>query len=333
MNGELVDIHGQPLRQSMGYSGGGSGFGGQMAEWLPAPESADVALLPSIHLGKVLRSRGGETRVLRPGYVKPKHRLDYQQAVERLPGEDPARLNDPAYRRLRILTDNLKQEEQAIVQVEEMQAVSAVLQGKYTMSGEQFETVEVDFGRSAANNITQAGGREWSKQNADTFDPTHDLDAYCDFASGTINIAIMDGTVWRMLNGFKLFREKLDTRRGSKSELETALKDLGSVVSFKGYYGDLAIMVAKTTYVDENGDEQRYLPEGTLILGNTQVEGVRCYGAIQDNQALSEGITSAIRYPKHWLEVGDPGCEYTMTQSAPLMVLPDPDAFVVVQVK
>ncbi|MFG3904953.1 hypothetical protein, partial [Escherichia coli] len=25
--------------------------------------------------------------------------------------------------------------------------------------------------------------------------------------------------------------------------------------------------------------------------------------------------------------------EYTMTQSAPLMVLPDPDAFVVVQVK
>ncbi|MCV8014575.1 major capsid protein, partial [Escherichia coli] len=220
-----------------------------------------------------------------------------------------------------------------IVQVEEMQAVSAVLQGKYTMSGEQFETVEVDFGRSAANNITQAGGREWSKQNADTFDPTHDLDAYCDFASGTINIAIMDGTVWRMLNGFKLFREKLDTRRGSKSELETALKDLGSVVSFKGWYGDLAVVVAKTTYVDENGDEQRYLPEGTLILGNTQAEGVRCYGAIQDNQALSEGITSAIRYPKHWEELGDPGCEYTMTQSAPLMVLPDPDAFVVVQVK
>ncbi len=118
-----------------------------------------AAYVSPVVSGKVLRSRGGETRVLRPGYVKPKHRFDYQQAVERLPGEDPARLNDPAYRRLRILTDNLKQEEQAIVQVEEMQAVSAVLQGKYTMSGEQFETVEVDFGRSAANNITQAGGR------------------------------------------------------------------------------------------------------------------------------------------------------------------------------
>ncbi|MFP1462475.1 hypothetical protein ACLB1E_14080 [Escherichia coli] len=31
--------------------------------------------------------------------------------------------------------------------------------------------------------------------------------------------------------------------------------------------------------------------------------------------------------------MGDPAREFTMTQSAPLMVLPDPDEFVVVQVK
>ena len=39
-----------------------------------------------------------------------------------------------------------------------MQAVSAVLKGKYTMTGEAFDPVEVDMGRSAANNITQSGG-------------------------------------------------------------------------------------------------------------------------------------------------------------------------------
>ncbi|EOF5153382.1 major capsid protein [Salmonella enterica] len=282
--------------------------------------------------GKVLRNRGGETRVLRPGYVKPKHEVNYAQVVERLPGEDPARLNDPAYRRLRILTDNLKQEEKAIVQVEEMQAVSAVLNGKYTMQGEQFDTVEVDFGRSAGNNIIQATGKKWSEQDRETFDPTYDLDMYCDQASGLINIAVMDGKVWRLLNGFKLFREKLDTRRGSNSQLETAVKDLGTVVSFKGYYGDLAIVVAKTSYVADNGTEKRYLPEGTLVLGNTAAEGIRCYGSIQDSQALAEGIVAATRYPKHWLTVGDPANEYTMTQSAPLMVLPDPDEFVIVTV-
>lgn len=283
--------------------------------------------------GKVLRHRGGETRVLRPGYVKPKHDFNVEQAVERLPGEDPARLNDPAYRRLRILTDNLKQEEHAIVQVEEMQAVNAVLYGKYTMKGEQFAQVEVDFGRDENNNITQGEGKKWSEKDAATFDPSFDIDAYCDLASGTVNIAIMDGTVWRLLNGFKLFREKLDTRRGSTSQLETAVKDLGSVVSFKGYYGDLAIIVAKTAYVNDKGKLTRYLPEGTLVLGNTGAEGIRCYGAIQDAQALAEGIVSSSRYPKHWMTVGDPSREYTMTQSAPLMVLPDPDEFVVVTIK
>lgn len=80
----------------------------------------------------------------------------------------------------------------------------------------------------------------------------------------------MDGTVWRLLNGFKLFREKLDTRRGSNSQLETAVKDPGAVVSFKGYYGDLAIVVAKTSYVADDGTEKRYLPVGTLVPGIRQ---------------------------------------------------------------
>lgn len=282
--------------------------------------------------GVVLRNRGGETRVIRPGYVKPKHEINYDQVVDRLPGEDPAKLNDPAYRRLRILTDNLKQEEQAIVQVEEMQAVNAVLYGKYSMEGPQFETIEVDFGRSKENNIIQTTDKKWSAQDRDTFDPTFDIDMYCDQASGLINIAVMDGKVWRLLNSFKLFREKLDSRRGSASELETAVKDLGAVVSFKGYYGDLAILVSKSAYVDKDGTEKRYMPEGTMVLGNTASEGIRCYGAIQDSQALAEGIVAATRYPKHWVTVGDPSNEYTMTQSSPLMVLPDPNEFVVVQV-
>ncbi|WP_252392235.1 major capsid protein, partial [Escherichia coli] len=52
---------------------------------------------------------------------------------------------------------NMRDEELAIAQVEEMQAVSAVLKGKYTMTGEAFDPVEVDMGRSVANNITQSG--------------------------------------------------------------------------------------------------------------------------------------------------------------------------------
>ncbi|WP_201748463.1 major capsid protein, partial [Escherichia coli] len=212
----------------------------------------------------------------------------------------------------------------------EMQAVNAVLYGKYTMEGDQFEKIEVDFGRSTKNNITQGSGKEWSKQDRDTFDPTHDLDLYCDQASGLVNIAIMDGTVWRLLNGFKLFREKLDTRRGSNSQLETAVKDLGEAVSYKGMYGDTAIVVYSGQYV-ENDVKKNFLPDNTMVLGNTQARGLRTYGCIQDADAQREGINASARYPKNWVTTGDPAREFTMIQSAPLMLLADPDAFVSVQ--
>lgn len=282
--------------------------------------------------GVVQRNLGGMTRTLKPGYVKPKHQVLPDMVVDRLPGEDPALLQDPVYRRERVIAQNLEQEEQSIVQVEEQQATEAVLYGRYTMTGEQFSPVEVDFGRRPENNIIQSGSSAWSQQDPETFDPTYDLDLYADQATGAINIAVMDGLAWRTLNSFKLFREKLDTRRGSNSQMETALKDLGGVVSFKGYYGELAIVVSKSQYVDADGATVRYLPDNIIIMGNTDASGIRCYGMIHDAEALAEGISAAKRYPKNWITQGDGSSEYTMTQSAPLMVLPEPDAFVVIQV-
>ncbi|KEL52806.1 phage major capsid E family protein [Escherichia coli 5-172-05_S3_C1] len=55
------------------------------------------------------------------------------------------------------------------------------------------------------------------------------------------------------------------------------------------------------------------------------------YGCIQDADAQREGINASARYPKNWVTTGDPAREFTMIQSAPLMLLADPDAFVSVQ--
>nr|WP_250114097.1 major capsid protein [Escherichia coli] len=41
--------------------------------------------------------------------------------------------------------------------------------------------------------------------------------------------------------------------------------------------------------------------------------------------------TAFARYPKNWVTTGDPAREFTMIQSAPLMLLADPDEFVSVQ--
>lgn len=296
---------------------------------IPGEVSMGLYVSPTIS-GKVIRSRGGLTRQFRPGYLKPKHEVNPGMTLRRLPDEDPMLLRDPAYRRDRIVMQNLEDEEIAIHQVEERQAVDAVLSGKYIMTGEDFEPVEVDMQRNDANNITQAGAGAWTAQDRATFDPTDDIEMYALNATGVINIIVFDPKAWSLFRSFKKVQDKLDTRRGSHSEMETAVKDLGMAVSYKGMYGDVAIVVYSGQHI-VNDVKTNYLPDLTMVLGNTQARGIRTYGCIQDAEAQQQGITRARRYPKNWMQVGDPAREFTMTQSAPLMLLADPNEFVSVQ--
>ncbi len=85
------------------------------------------------------------------------------------------------------------------------------------MTGEAFDPVEVDMGRSEENNITQSGGTEWSKRDKSTYDPTDDIEAYALNASGVVNIIVFDPKGWALFRSFKAVKEKLDTRRGSNT--------------------------------------------------------------------------------------------------------------------
>ena len=158
--------------------------------------------------------------------------------------------------------------------------------------------------------------KKWSEHDRDTSDPAHDIDLYRDRASGLVNIAIMDGSVWRLLNGFKLFRENWIPVAVQIRNSKRQWKDLGRWCLSKGITVIWPLWWRKTSYVAEDGTEKRYLPDGTLVPGNTAADGIRCYGAIQDAQALSEGVVASSRYPKHWLTVGIPPVNLLMTQSA-----------------
>ena len=297
------------------------------------PGLVNMALYVSpIVSGEVIRSRGGSTSEFTPGYVKPKHEVNPQMTLRRLPDEDPQNLVDPAYRRRRIIMQNMRDEELAIAQVEEMQAVSAVLKGKYTMTGEAFDPVEVDMGRSEENNITQSGGTEWSKRDKSTYDPTDDIEAYALNASGVVNIIVFDPKGWALFRSFKAVKEKLDTRRGSNSELETALKDLGDSVSFKGYMGDVAIVVYSGRYTDEDGTEKHFLDPDLMVLGNTALQGIVAYGGIQDPELIRMGLTKAELAPKNYIVPGDPAIEYVQTHSAPQPIPARINRFVTVRI-
>lgn len=49
---EILGPNGQPVRAgASSYQGAGSGFGGQLADWMPGLKTADAALLPQLNLG------------------------------------------------------------------------------------------------------------------------------------------------------------------------------------------------------------------------------------------------------------------------------------------
>jgi hypothetical protein len=306
-------------------------FDTEMVDLTKIPGEVDMAVYVSPTVsGEVIKSRGGLRTQFKPGYVKPKHEVNPSMTISMLPDETPEQLSDPAYRRKRIIMNNLKDEELAIQQIEERQAVDAVLKGKYIMEGDDFESVEVDMQRSDKNNILQAGDAAWTKQDKKTFDPTDDINAYALNASGATNIIVFDPLGWALFSSFDAVKAKLDSRRGSNAALETALKDLGQAVSYKGMYGDVAIVVYAGQHIVK-GVKKNYLPALTMVLGNTQARGLRTYGGPQDIEVIGEGVTKGKRFPKNWVQKGDPAREYTMTQSAPLMLLADADEFVSVQ--
>ncbi|STJ55865.1 prophage major capsid protein [Escherichia coli] len=112
---------------------------------------------------------------------------------------------------------------------------------------------------------------------------------------------IMGVDVWRMLRSFKKFRELYDLSRGSESAAELACKNLGEVVSFKGYLGDLALIVYSGKYTDSDGTEKYFLEPDLLVLGNTNNKGLVAYGAIMEQEAVRTGATQNMFYPKNWM--------------------------------
>ncbi len=293
----------------------------------------DLDLAPFVSpmvAGKVQRTKGGVLKTFEPAYVKPKDVVTPDRLLKRMAGEALGGSLSPQQRRLAIITDILANQDKKIIRREEWMAVQAVLHGKIQVEMDGQGTYEVDYGRNPDNNITLTGAARWTELDLDTStQPLDDLENWADQSTKVIDTVIMDTQTWARFRKFKSVKELLETRRGSSSQAEIGpivFEDVKRVASI----GNLDIMVYKGKYTKQ-GVEIPFLPDYTVIMASMGYQGIRAYGAIQDAKANSNGIVATSRYAKNWI-TEDPSVEYLMTQSAPLMVTPDPDAFVVVKV-
>lgn len=309
-------------------------FSTQKVDLDHVPNDTKIAAYCSPMIGAVVdRAKTFKTSSFMPAYVKSKHAVNPNMTVKRLPGEDYSQPLSPSERLDKLVAQNIKMEEQAISDREELMCAEMVIYGKTVIDGEYVEVAhEIDTLRDDDNFITLSGAAKWDAADVDTHDPSDDFDAWSESADGIIDIAVMDKKAWALFKKFKAVKDSLDTRRGSNSELETACKDLGSAASYKGVYGDVIILVVDEEYIDRDGSTKKVMPENTVILGHTMARGVALYGYIQDLHAQQEGLAEASRYYKDWIEGNDPAVRYTKAESAPAMYLIDTNRFVVARV-
>jgi len=223
--------------------------------------SEEVVMAPFVSpvvAGKVHKERGGTMSTFKPAYVKPKHAVKPANNLKRRPGETFLGNLTPAQRKQATVVDLLERQDKAISAREEWMAASAVLTGSVTVKGEDYPEQVVDFGRSASNSITLAGAAKWDSQDPATYDPTDDLTSWAENATGAVNVFVMGKGTWTKFSSFQAVKDKLDNRRGSSSMMETATKDLGAVVSFKGYFGDVEIWVYTGQYIDPETGDKKY---------------------------------------------------------------------------
>lgn len=267
--------------------------------------------------GKVVASRGFQTATFKPAYVKDKRAFSPTRAVKRVMGE---RIGggelSPAQRMQVLLVQDMQDQLEMITRRLEWMACQALYDGKVTVSGEDYPSVLVDFGRAAGHTVVLSGPSRWGQSG---IKPLDDLQTWSDTMVKATGVGLTEVTmtvdVWKIFRIDADVKTRLDRWRGNSTMQQDAVQKEGRV--FMGMVDSFAIYVYSGWYVDPtSGTETAMLPAGTVIgAAGAAVEGVQHFGAIMDHDVLQ----AMSYYPKSWLEQ-DPSMRYLLMQSAPLPV-------------
>lgn len=272
--------------------------------------------------GQLVESAGYITKSFSPAYVKDKRVHNPNKAFKRTIGEKIGGNVTPANRLARAVARDLADQQEMLTRRKELMAAEALRTGKVTVTGEKYPTVVVDFGRDPALTVVKTTGTKWGE---DGVDPWSDVEGWSLLVFQKSGAAptdvIMDVAAWQKFRLSPTFDKLVDKRRLSDIDMVRYAAVIASGGQFQGRIGNQNIWLFENSYIDENGNEQKFLPTGTVILGSASIEGVQHHGAIRDVEALFPQES----YTKSWV-IQDPSVRILLMQSAPLVVPYRPNA-------
>ncbi len=289
--------------------------------------------------GKVVERLGFTTNTLKPGYIKPKFVTTAEDLLKRTPGEVLyAGGRTPEMRAQEQLAKDLGELYDMITRREEWMAAQALNGGvvAMTVKGETADqVVTVDFQMAGTHKITLTLTDRWSDSASD---PLADLATWarlCRQDSGLSPSDVLLGTdaAETFIKHAKV-KDELNNRRIDTGQIKP--ENFPDGVAYLGRIDRPGISVDLWTYdewfVDEDtGLEGPAIAADKVIMGLRRAQNTKLFGAIQDMEAFASGLVAVKRFPKSWI-TKDPSVRWLMMQSAPLMALNQPDAFVVATV-
>jgi hypothetical protein len=281
--------------------------------------------------GKPLQAIGYKTSRFKPAYIKPKDIIDPNRIIKRRAGEPLNGAMSLQARKDAVVSDILTEHKAQIARRLEWMACQAVTTGQVTVTGADYPTQVVNFGRRASHTIVNTGTALWTDKVNST--PLLDLEnAMLQFQLDTgfvVDRVTMGLAAWKAYRVHPQVIAQLNLlQRGTTDSINSGVL-VADVAQFVGTVGLGSIPIY--TYYDIYEDVTStpaapvynpYLPINQVILTSSAgIGGIRAFGAILDAAA---GYQPAESFAKNWIE-DDPSVEYVMTQSAPLMIPGRPD--------
>ncbi|MCF8004787.1 MAG: major capsid protein, partial [Chromatiaceae bacterium] len=208
--------------------------------------------------GKVVTDQGFRTNTFSPAYIKIKSVIDSKRPLKRLAGETIGGGFHPGNRARDLLASLAMEHVDMLTRRLELMAAEALTAGTVTVSGDQYPTHVVDFGRKAEHSVNiSTGAGDWAET---TSTPANDLASWSmmilQACGQRPSAAVMGLAAYQALVAHEAVKERLETRRLEGTQLQGGPNLAAPGASYMGSLDGLAIYVHVDWYVDpDTGDE------------------------------------------------------------------------------
>jgi hypothetical protein len=282
-----------------------------------------------LNQGKLVEQRRYQTNTFKPAYIKDKRAPDLRKPIRRQIGERIGGEFSGAEREMANLAFEIADQMDMLTRRLEWMAAQELMFGTVTIAGDGFPTTIIDFGRPSSNTIALTGSAQWSVANvvAGTATPAANIEAWqylvLKSSGALVTDIIMTQTPYQGFLADPLVRGAVFYPRwGEDGNVLNPGAQIQRGAVMKGMWGQYRIWIYNDWYIDDNNIEQRMVPDGTIIMGGPDIEGIRAFAQIIDPDFNYAAMPFA---PKTWVEK-DPAQRIIMLQSSPLPILSRPGA-------